>query len=412
MEELTMKTTLIIAASAVVIALVGISLFALATHRIPSIDLPLGKRPWNPDGRTDAVTLPGVTVVPGGHCESSAIMNALRFSGYPVEECEVTGGGGALAFIFSRGAFPFLGGRNEDMKERFFETSGIAWHRGNAVTADSGWAEIVSLLERGIPVVVRNDMRFLSYRYGGKRGPSWSAFGGHYVTLFGIDFGKSVAWVSDTEYDRLKAVSLAELHRARTSRTRVFPPLGEFYWVERAPEAFALDRDRLARSSIAAVLSNYRSRSSAADPGAAPLVGLSGMERYPDALRDLESWGVKPFLLAPVLEYMAGNIEDFGTGGASFRRLYRDFLVRETDAGAEWLAPLVPLIEDSVASWHALSAEFRSAAITAKGKNSAAKALAMERVAKRAEDLLRSEKAFYTGLEAVARSQGVTEAGN
>ncbi len=407
-----MKLTLIVSASAVVFALVGLGMVAYATRGSPRSVLSPGKGPWNPGRRTDAVTIPGVSVVSGGHCESSAIMNALRFCGYPVEECEVTGGGGALAFIFSRGAFPFLGGRNEDMKERFFKAAGIEWHRGNAETADSGWAEIVSLLERGIPVVVRNDMRFLTYRYGGKRGPSWSAFGGHYVTLFAVDFGKSLAWVSDTEYGGLQAVSLADLHRARTSRTRVFPPRGEFYWVERAPEGFALDREALARSSIATVLSNYRARSLDADSGGSPLAGLAGMERYPEVLRDLESWGVKPFLLAPVLEYMAGNIEDFGTGGASFRRLYRDFLVRETEGGEEWLAPLVPLIEDSVASWHALSAEFRSAAKTAKGKNSAAKTLAMERVAKRAEGLLESEKAFYTGLEAVARSRGLAEAGN
>ena len=407
-----MKYTLIVAVSAVAFALIGLGLVAYVTHGTPWFGPSHGKRPWNPAGRIDAVTLPDVTVVPGGHCESSAIVNALRYCGYPVEECEVTGGGGALAFIFTRGAFPFLGGRNEVMKERFFEAANIEWHRGNAGAPDAGWSEIVSLLERGIPVVVRNDMRFLSYRYGGRRGPSWSAFGGHYVTLFAIDFGNALAYVSDTEYEGLNAVPLAELHRARTSRTRVFPPRGEFYWVDRAPGGFALDRPRLARASVAEVLTNYRARMPVAGTGPGPLAGIAGMEGYPAALRDLESWGVKPFLLAPALDYMAGNIEDFGTGGASFRRLYRDFLVRETEGGEEWLEPLVPLIEDSVASWHALSAEFRSAAKAAKGKNSAAKALAMERVAKRAEELLRCEKAFYTGLEAAARSKGLAEAGN
>ncbi len=395
-----MKLTIILAASVTVFALLAFAIVALASNRA-----------WNPGGRTDAVMLPGVAVTPGGHCESSAIMNALKFSGYPVEEREITGGGGALAFMFARGAFPFLGGRNDDMKERFFEASGIAWHRGNAGAADAGWSEIVSLLERGIPVVLRNDMRFLAYRYGGKRGPAWSSFGGHYVTLFGVDFGKSLAYVSDTEYEGLQAVSLSEFHRARVSRTRVFPPRAEFFWVERAPAGFELDRARLARSSIKEVLANYRAVPDATDPGAGALVGLAGMERYPDALRDLGSWGVKPFLLAPVLEYMAGNIEDFGTGGASFRRLYRDFLVGEVASGENGLAPLVPLVEDSIAAWHALSAEFRAAALAVKGKNSAARALAMERVAARAEDLLRSEKTFYTGLEAVGRSMGLAEGG-
>jgi hypothetical protein len=323
--------------------------------------------------------------------------------------------------MFEKGPFPFLGGRNEDMRERFFAAANIVWHRGNADAADTGWAEIESLLSRGIPVIIRNDMRFLSYRYGGKRGPSWASFGGHYVTLFGIDSTRSLAYVSDTEYPGLQTVSLADLQRARTSKTRMYPPRAEFYWAEKAPSGFSLDRGRLVRASIAGVIGNYRATrpdlseggGQGADGGHATdgknlLVGLAGLEKYPAALASFESWAGKAFLFSAELEYMAGNIEDFGTGGASFRVLYREYLARLVATGSfPELAPLLPFLDESIASWHALSADFRSASREIKGMDGPARTRLFARLAERAEGLYRNEKAFYTALVAASRAAGI-----
>jgi hypothetical protein len=378
---------------------------------------------WNPQGRTDSLILPGANVVPGRHCESSAILNALRYLGYPVEECEITGGGGALAFLFQKGAFPFLGGRNDDMRERFFRAAGIELHafgfggaegtgavgkdKGAAVDEvdgnDYGWARIIRLLERGVPVVLRNDMRFLAYRYGGRRGPAMMSFGGHYVTLFGVDFGRDVAYVSDTEYSGLQEVSFPELHRARISPTRAFPPHGEFYWAERALAGFALDGKRLVAESVAAVIGNYRAGAghSVVDgaSGDGILIGLAGLARYPVALADMASWGAPPYLLPAVCEYMASNIETHGTGGAAFRCLYRDFLAREIALGnAAGLEPLVPLLDAAIERWHDLSGEFRAAAQTVRGLGADSLRELFAAFADRAEALHKTETAFYTAL--------------
>ena len=208
--------------------------------------------------RTGRIVLPEAAPVAGGHCESTAIMNALRHEGYDVSECMIAGGGGALSFRYTKGTFPYIGARNDDMRERFFAAAGIAWHKSIPEGGDAGWGEIARLLSDGIPVILRVDMRFLPYRWGGKYGPSYTSFGWHIITLFGIDYDKGLAYVSDTEFGSLQAVKLSDLHRARTSKTKNWPPRAEFAWAEKAPAGFRIDPDRLVRSSIEAVLENYR----------------------------------------------------------------------------------------------------------------------------------------------------------
>ena len=99
--------------------------------------------------------------VQGEHCESSAILNALVYLGYTVSEYEITGGGGALSFLFMKDTFPFIAARNMDMKERFFEAAGLSWKMVTPEGRDAGWSEIIDVLDRGFPVVLRVDMRFL-----------------------------------------------------------------------------------------------------------------------------------------------------------------------------------------------------------------------------------------------------------
>lgn len=358
----------------------------------------VARAPWKDEGLSGSRMLPGVSVIRGGHCESSAITNALRYEGYDVSESMVTGGGGALSFMFMKGTFPFVGARNEDMKERFFAAARIPFHDEIPSGPDSGWRTVDGLLGRNIPVVLRVDMRFLPYRYGGKYGPAYSSFGAHYITLFGADYEKGIALVSDTEYDGLQSVKLADLQKARTSATKNFPPRAEFYWAEPAPDSgrnadgkYSLDADALVRSSFAAVSSNY-------EGGA-----LAGLERYGSDIASLETYSRQKFLLPAVLEYMAGNIEDFGTGGASFRMLYRDFLayasVNASAALASKAQALVPYADDSIALWHELSRELRASSKRIKGMSEAKRRAELARIGKIADGLYIREKAFYTELK-------------
>jgi hypothetical protein len=341
--------------------------------------------PWKNDSAYKVI-LPDVAVMAGGHCESSAMMNALRFAGYDVSECMIIGGGGAPSFIHLKGTFPFIGARCEDMRERFFDATGIQWHNAIPEGKDAGWTEIRSLLERGIPVVLRVDMRYLPYRYGGKYGSKYMSFGGHYVTLFGIDSATGLAYVSDTEYAALQAIKLVDLHKARRSDTKTFPPRAEYYWVE--PSSVAIDADSLVRASLKAVIENYES------------LALDGLSRYGADLASIESYSRQKFLLPSVFAYMAGNIEEHGTGGASFRMPYRDFLLYAAGKSsfANEASDLIPYLDECIASWHQLSSAFRDLSLAIKGMDAGERAAEYARLEIIAQTLYEREKAFYTEM--------------
>lgn len=324
--------------------------------------------------------------------------NALAAQGYRVTEPMIAGGGAALAFAFQEGTFPWLSARNGEMRELFFQGAGIAWERRLPADRHAGWAEISSLLAAGTPVVLRVDMRYLPYRYGGRYGPAYTSFGWHLITLFAVNDAEGYALVSDTEYRTLQRISLRDLEKARTSRTRKFPPRGEYYWAEKAPSGYKTDWSRLLRSSIVQVIANYETD---AAPGA-DLAGLEGMARYGERLAALESYVRPAFLLPQALEYMAGNIEDFGTGGAAFRILYRDFLVQaaEETSGPD-LSPSITAIERCIAAWRGLSAEFRAAAAAHKGAGKGERTARYARLRAAAEALYAEESAFYRELKRV-----------
>jgi hypothetical protein len=348
------------------------------------------------DGYRGSVFLAGSAPVSGGHCESSAMLNALLYEGYAVTESMITGGGGALDFSLTKGMFPFIGARNLDMRERFFAASGIEWHKVIPTGNDAGWAEIDGLLRKGVPVVLRVDMRYLPYLYGGKYGPAHMSFGWHIITLFGVDYDKGLAYVSDTANVGLQTIRLRDLAKARTSTTKNLTPHAEYYWADPAGSPYSaankLDADSLARASFEAVLGNYEN-------GA-----LENLSRFGGDLRSLERDGAKPFLLPAILEYMAGTIEDYGTGGASFRILYRGFLeYAAKESSFRGSADLIPLIDDSISQWHRLAGAFRDSAKRIKGMNEASRATEYEKLGKIADSLCESEKRFYTALRIMYR---------
>ncbi|HAX37598.1 MAG: hypothetical protein A2Y37_05160 [Spirochaetes bacterium GWB1_60_80] len=341
--------------------------------------------------------LPGVRVIPGGHCESSAIGNALNFLGYPLPEYTITGAGGALGFGLERSAFPFLSARNGDMRERFFAATGIAWERSAAAidqSDDIGWSQIASLLDQGLPVILRVDMRYLPYLYGGRYGPAHMSFGWHMITLFALDRRTDTALVSDTALPGLQTIALRDLHKARTSTTKVFPPRAEFFWISQRAANYQPDWGRLLDASLDTVCASYRES------------GLAGLSRYGQDLAELEQYSKQSFLLPAVLEYMAGNIEDFGTGGAAFRMLYREFLARASTElrqnvpeRAHRLDTALVRLDQAIDLWHQLSGAMRALAGRIKGLNREERQLEYQNLKKLADQLHETEKAFYNELE-------------
>ena len=302
----------------------------------------------------------------GGHCESSAMLNALDRLGYGLTEADIVGGGGAPSFLFTKDDFPFIGGRNERLREHFLDAAKIPYRVALPAKGAGDWEAIATLLGRGLPVLLRVDMRFLPYLYGGKYGSAYMSFGGHWVCLYGLDFDRREALVTDTGHEVGQRIALVDLERARSSATKVFPPRGEYAWIEARPALWRFDPDALTRKALATVLENYRGTEVWPGMRKKPLVGLSGLAEFPASLASIHSL-VNPYSLAPAWSYMAGSIERNGTGGAAFRRLFRDFLAaRAVDCLDARLrsacAALLPATDRAISAWRSLAAAFDEAA--------------------------------------------------
>jgi hypothetical protein len=326
--------------------------------------------PRLPEGRKGCLVLKDFAPQRGGHCESSAMLNALHHLGYGVTEADIVGGGGAPGFLFTDEGFPFIGGRSERMREDFLEAAGIPYKVVRPESGEDGWTRIIGLLDSGLPVLLRVDMRYLPYLFGGRYGDARMSFGWHWICLYSIDFDKKEALVTDTDKGGPCRVSLADLEKARSSDTKIYPPRREYAWIEPKPADWSFDVDKVTRSSFALLLSNYEGSKdwqaggqSSARPGAPQILrGLSGLEAFPSRLAFLHT-EVKPFLLGPAWSFMAASIERNGTGGAAFRRLYRDFIAaRAADCADPKLradcAAILPKAEAAATAWSAVAASF------------------------------------------------------
>lgn len=286
----------------------------------------------------------------GVHCESSALLNALNHQGYNLSEEEILGAGAVVGFIFQKGSFPFIGGRTLKLKENLFSNLGITWHQGEVSDKSLGWDKIHKLLGNDTPVVLRVDMRYLPYMYNGKYGPKYMSFGWHVITLVSMDMERGVAYVTDTTYQGLQEIKLKDLHKARFSKLKVMPPEGQFYWVEKAPEDFAVNWEEVVKKSLNIIhtdmLEIYDSENE--------LVGLKGMGELSEVLGKLNET-TPSYLMEPVLNSLYGFIEHYGTGGAAFRDPYLAFLESKSELNPDFIK-YSELLSSSVLAWDKLSA--------------------------------------------------------
>ncbi len=345
----------------------------------------------------ESVMLKGFAVHSGGHCESSAMLNLLRHQGYGISEPQIIGAGSALGFMLDSSPFPFLGGRTMALKENVARTTGIAWHLGTQAEYGDGWGKIHELLKNGNPAVLRVDMRYLPYLYGGKYGPQYMSFGWHMICIAGMNAEKQSAYVTDTQHAELQEIKLADLHKARFSDTKTFPPNGEFYWADKAPSGFAFNWRRIAQESLRETERAMRETASDKDN----LAGLDGLSKLPAALAGLDK-RVPSYLLAPVLSFHYGCIETNGTGGAAFRRLYHAFLEGTgRSSGNAFIRGAAERLEPAVSAWTQLALGMKTlsenkAVLSNEGKRKEA----LAGLSQKAEEIYRAEKAFYEYIRA------------
>lgn len=260
--------------------------------------------------------LPGFVHLPGVHCGSTALADALRVRGLDLSEPMIFGLGAGLGFYYLESPLLSPGrlliGRQWPLEETACSVLGAPFATRTSDDPAAAWAGVKAALDRGLAPILSTDLRFLPY---------WrtsSPFNGHRVVLAGHDEGRGVALLADTERAGLQEVPLADLEAARASDGQPLGPTGRLWMEVDAPA-----RPRPWREALADAVRRQATHMLLPADG---WTGLSALERF---AADLPAWASRARDEADrawTFRFAYQTIERRGTGGGLFRLLYARFL--------------------------------------------------------------------------------------
>lgn len=302
------------------------------------------------DVPASARIVPGFAHEPGHHCASTALADLARWNGLPWSEalCFGLGAGVGFTYVERDGSTPsrLIVPRAAELELTFLDVIGLGqtWRRGGDPTG--AWHDVQAELDAGRPVLLLTDLHYLDYY------ETTTHFSGHALVLAGYDPEAGTAFTADTERPGLQQTSLASLARARQSRH--FPTPIDHHWLPGGPWE---PQRPLAEAVPDALL---RAARYMLEPASAN-EGIAGMRLWADRV---SGWGDVPdWSWSARFAYQI--IERRGTGGSSFRRLYRAFL---TEAAA-----FVPALQggdalkaadEAVTRWRDLALALRRLSLT------------------------------------------------
>jgi hypothetical protein len=255
---------------------------------------------------------------PGVHCESSAIRDVLEYHGLKLSEEMVFGLDCTFGFIYGKqksATPPFhIGGKIRKFPNTLPKNLGIKVERKTASSQKKAWQSVKEKLDKNIPVPIFADIYYLDYMDVPKE--PWNHFGAHMIVLAGYDEEKGEAYCADTSFNGLQAVSLESLAEARSSKYKPFPPRNTWFNINMPTKTKPLNHAvNKALLETAKNMLNPPTRN----------FGIKGIRQLADNILDwpklLDS---KQLKLTLFLAYI--DMEEAGTGGGNFRRLYSRFL--------------------------------------------------------------------------------------
>jgi hypothetical protein len=255
---------------------------------------------------------------PGVHCESSAIRDVLEYYGLKLSEEMVFGLDCTFGFIYwkQKSAIPpfHIGGKIRKFPNTLPKFLDIKVERKTTSSQKKAWQSVKEKLDKDIPVPIFADIYYLDYMDVPKK--PWNHFGAHMIVLAGYDEEKGEAYCADTSFNGLQAISLKSLAEARNSKYKPFPPRNIWFNIsvpfKTQPLNQAVKKASLetAKDMLKPPTRNF---------------GIKGIKQLAD---DILNWpkllDSKQLKLTLFLAYI--NMEEAGTGGGNFRRLYSRFL--------------------------------------------------------------------------------------
>ena len=326
----------------------------------------------------------------GCHCESSSMRDLFEYYGFPMSEAMAFGLDGSMGFGFfdttgqtsfipSSDIPYFIGGKQGTIEPNSLACRllGITLKKQAFTSADKAWEESIKLLNQNSPLIIKVDIAYMPYEDFDDE-LEVAHFGGHAVVLAGYNDQQGVAYVGDTEFQGFQEVPIEILKTARSSTYGpkfLHPNNTQFSMIPRSDgkhPPFAAG----VKLSIQQVVNNMLRPSMNFN-------GIQGLKRFANSIPSWEETLNKNIVnsknesisLAQLMfKLIYGYIETWGTGGGSFRKLYKDFLeellgLPELKEGPrawkseefEILKDCVSIIADSARDWSLIAETLKSA---------------------------------------------------
>ena len=288
---------------------------------------------------------------PGVHGASTALRNVYaHHTGEVLSEALCFGLGAGLGFSLQRdpqrGVWR-VGGHGAHLESQFCHLLGIRLKAYQAEDADLAWTHVLRLVDQGRLVVLDVDMAPLPYLAESLELDGGISLGGHKVLLTGHDPGAEEAFVADHACAEPRAVSLADLARARAAADDGASP---------RHTAFTFDFPRRLpslRPAVRAAIHSAVGQMRGADGDR--LGGLASLARFGAQAARIGRLGSEEERQAfSRLAWL--TLEKAGTGGGNFRPLYASFL----DEAAELLG--APALRPAAQHYRGLGARWQEAA--------------------------------------------------
>jgi hypothetical protein len=327
----------------------------------------------------------------GCHCESSSMRDLFEFYGFPMSEAMAFGLDATLGFGFfdttgNASFIPesdipfFLGGKQGTIEPNSLSCRllGITLRKQSFTNADKAWEESKRILDQDIPLLIRVDIAYMPYEAFDEELEE-AHFGGHAVTLGGYDEEKGVAYIGDTEFEGFQEVQIDILKVARSSTygPKFLHPNNTQFSMTPRPDGKHPPFAGGVKLAIQKVANNMLRPSMNSN-------GIQGIKQFANSLlkwgdllnKSISNSKGKEISLAHLMfELTHGYIETWGTGGSSFRNLYKEFLEElitypELKEGPlAWkneefklLEECIPIIDKSAHNWTFIAKTLKNAA--------------------------------------------------
>jgi hypothetical protein len=270
----------------------------------------------------------------------------------------------------------FLGGKQGTIEPNSLACRllGITLKKQSFTSANKAWEESKKMLIQNIPLILKVDLGYLPYF--GEEGDIH--FGGHSITLAGYNDETGIAYVGDSEYEGFQEVPIEKLKDARSSEYGpkfMHPSNAQFSMIIR-PDGKHPPLAAGVKVAIKKVVDNMLR----------PSVNNNGIQGLKQFAISIPQWDKKLQGIAKdplgksisrarlMFELLYGYIETWGTGGGSFRKLYKEFLEEllvqpELKEGTRaWsseefsiLEDCIPIIVDSAQNWTLIAETLKNA---------------------------------------------------